>query len=122
MPYICPAGFWTCGFGSVGAGVFPGEAWTQEYAESRMRSDALKFARATLVLCPALRGNRLCAIADFSYNLGIGRLKSSTLRKRINAGDMRGAAVELMKWCRGGGKVLQGLIKRRAAESILLQD
>jgi lysozyme len=120
MPYLCPAGVWTCGWGSTGGDVFPGQAWTQEYADARMQRDALKFTKGTVVLCPRLRGDRLCAIADFSYNLGLGRLSGSTLRKRINADDMAGAAVELAKWVNGGGRRLQGLVRRRAMEEGLL--
>jgi len=117
-PYICPAGVLTCGFGSTGPDVFPGQAWTQEYADQRMTSDALKFAKGTLALCPTLKGDQLSAIADFSYNLGLGRLKGSTLRKRINAGDNQGIVRELNKWVMGGGKKLNGLVKRRYAESL----
>lgn len=120
MPYLCPAGIWTCGWGSTGFDVFPGKPWTQEYADRRMEQDAIKFAKGTLALCLNLSGNTLCAIADFSYNLGLGALRGSTLRKRINAGDMVGAKNELGKWVRGGGKVLPGLVLRRAAEAALL--
>lgn len=45
-----------------------------------------------------LDGDQLCAIADFAYNLGTGRLKSSTLRRKLNAGDIDGATDELRKW------------------------
>lgn len=120
MPYICPAGVWTCGWGSTGPDVFPGRAWTQAYADKRMEMDALRFARGTLSACPALSGAALSAISDFSYNLGLGALRGSTLRKRINAGDMAAARLELSKWVRGGGKVLPGLVIRRAAEAALL--
>lgn len=119
-PYLCPAGVWTAGWGSTGNDVIPGQPWTQDYADQRMKSDALRFARGTLRLCPDLRGSALCAIADFSYNLGLGRLQASTLRRKLNAGDMEGACAELAKWTRGGGKVLPGLVKRRAAEAALL--
>lgn len=120
MPYFCPAGILTCGWGSTGAGVVMGQAWTQAYADQRMQADALRFAKQTLALCPSLRGAPLCAIADFAYNLGVGRLRTSTLRKRIIAGDMQGAVVELLKWNRGGGKILAGLNRRRHAEVQLL--
>lgn len=119
-PYICPAGVWTCGWGSTGADVFPGKRWTQEYADRRMYADALKFAKGTAALCPGLRGHQLCAIADFAYNLGLGRLKASTLRRRINEGDLEAAKMELRRWVRGGGKVLPGLVRRREAEAALL--
>jgi lysozyme len=120
MPYICPAGVWTCGWGSTGPDVFPGKPWTQEYADYRLKIDAEKFARGTRLLCPFLDGDQLCAIADFSYNLGLGRLKASTLRRRLNAGDIDGAANELRKWIMGGGKKLPGLVLRREAECTLL--
>jgi lysozyme len=120
MPYYCPAGVLTCGWGSTGPDVFPGRAWTQEYADSRMLMDAQKFARGTLALCPSLAGNKLCAIADFSYNLGIGRLKSSTLRRKVNAGDWEAVPKELRKWVNGGGRRLQGLVLRREAEIALI--
>lgn len=120
MPYLCPAGVWTCGWGSTGPDVFPGRAWTQEYADRRLAQDALHFAQGALALCPGLRGDALCAIADFAYNLGLGRLKASTLRRKINAEDWEGARVELAKWVRGGGRVLPGLVLRRVAEAALL--
>ena len=119
-PYICPAGVWTCGWGSTGPDVFPGRAWTREYAAQRMEADAIKFARGTLAACPALAGNPLSAIADFAYNLGLGRLRASTLRKRVNAGDWDGAKIELRKWVNGGGRRLPGLVIRREAECALL--
>lgn len=119
-PYICPAGVWTCGWGSTGPDVFPGRAWTQEYADRRMYADALKFARGTLRLCPGLNDQQLCAIADFAYNLGLGRLKASTLRRKLNAGDMPAAKRELRKWVNGGGRRLPGLVLRREAEAALL--
>jgi lysozyme len=123
MPYICPAGVWTCGFGSTGPDVFPGKPWTMEYAERRLKIDAERFARETRLLCPFLDGDPLCAIADFAYNLGTGRLKASTLRRKLNAGDIDGAANELRKWVNGGGRRLLGLVLRREAErALLLRD
>ena len=120
VPYLCPAGVWTCGWGSTGPDVFPGRAWTQEYADQRMRMDALKFARGTLALCPNLKGDRLSAIADFAYNLGLGALRASTLRRVVNAGNWEAAKVQLMRWVQGGGRVWLALVKRRKAEATLL--
>lgn len=62
----------------------------------------------------------LNAIVDFAYNLGVGRLQTSTLRRKINAQDWAGAKAELMRWTRGGGRVLPGLVRRREAEIALL--
>jgi lysozyme len=118
--YYCPAGVLTCGYGSTGRDIKPGTVWTKEYAEARMQQDALKFSRGTKLLCPAASGTQLCALADFAYNLGLGNLKSSTLRRKINAGDIEGAKKQIMRWNKGGGKVLAGLTKRRTLEASLL--
>jgi lysozyme len=69
---------------------------------------------------PALPAGALAAVTDFAFNLGLARLKGSTLRRRLVAGDMAGAANELRKWTRGGGRVLPGLVLRREAEVALL--
>ena len=119
MPYYCPAGVLTCGWGSTGADVYPGRAWTQEYADRRMEQDAARFAREVKALCSSIEGDRLCAIADFAYNLGTGRLKTSTLRRKINTGDYAAVPAELARWVYGGGKKLNGLVSRRHAEAQL---
>lgn len=118
--YVCPAGVLTCGYGSTGPDIKPDTQWTKEQAEARMSSDAAGFASATRKLCPGQAGDNLAALADFAYNLGATRLAGSTLRRKINAGDIEGAKVELRKWVRGGGRVLPGLVLRREAEAALL--
>lgn len=118
--YTCPAGVLTCGYGSTGPDIKPDTVWTKEQADARMERDAARFETATRRMCPAIRGDALAAVADFAYNLGATRLKASTLRRRINAGDMSGARAELAKWIRGGGRILLGLVARRAAEAALL--
>jgi lysozyme len=72
--------------------------------------------------CPGLLiDERKCnAIVDFAYNLGVGRLQTSTLKRKINANDWEGAKEQLMLWTKGGGKVLPGLLKRRISECALL--
>lgn len=115
--YYCPAGVLTCGWGSTGKDILPNTVWSQEYADKRLMHDAVRFLKATQALCPNLEGERLGAIADFAYNLGIGRLKSSTLRKKLNEGDFESASRELKKWVNGGGKKLNGLVVRRDAEA-----
>lgn len=120
MPYICPAGVWTAGWGSTGPDVFPGRPWTREYADRRMEQDALRFARGALLACPGLAGEAVSAIGDFGYNIGLGALKGSTLRRRLNEGDIEAAKNELGRWVNAGGKRLKGLVIRRAAEAALL--
>jgi len=115
--YYCPAGVLTCGWGSTGKDILPNTVWTQDYADKRLMHDAVRFLKATQNLCPHLKGEQLGAIADFTYNLGVGRLKSSTLRKKINEGDFESASKELKKWVYGGGKKLKGLVVRRDAEA-----
>jgi lysozyme len=119
--YYCPAGVLTCGWGSTGPDITPSTVWTMAQATARMQLDAARFAVGTLRLCPGLSGDRLAAIADFAYNLGLTRLKGSTLRRRLLARDWQGACDELAKWIRGGGRVLPGLVLRRAAEIALMR-
>ena len=120
VPYICPAGVWSCGWGSTGRDVFPGQPWTQEYADRRLALDAGKFARGTMLACLSLENDSLCAVADFAYNVGLGALQCSTLRKKLNLEDWAGARRELAKWVHGGGRILPGLVLRRQAEASLL--
>jgi lysozyme len=120
MPYLCPAGVWTCGWGSTGPDVFPGRPWTQAFADARLARDAARFAAGARRLCPRLTGDALCAIADFAYNLGLGKLQASTLRRKLNDRDWAGARTELGKWINAGGRPLRGLILRRQAEGNLL--
>lgn len=66
-----------------------------------------------------LTDNQRGALVSFTYNLGPGNFGSSTLLKKVNAGDFKGAALEFAKWDKAGGKVLAGLTRRRAAEAEL---
>lgn len=119
--YLCPAGVPTIGYGSTGPDVQLGQVCTPEQAEARMQRDAAVFLAGAVAAVPtAATAGRQAALADFAYNLGLTRLRSSTLRRRALAGDWDGVRVELGKWTRGGGRVLPGLVKRRAAEVELL--
>lgn len=120
--YKCPAGVWTCGYGSTGPDVGPSTVWTREQSEARMREDAARFVAQAIKISPVLAAHprRLAAIADFIYNLGAARYRSSTLKRKIDAQDWPGAAEELGKWVWGGGKKLPGLVIRREAEAQLL--
>lgn len=121
--YLCPAGVWTCGYGSTGPDVKPGTQWSLQRAEERMQQDAQAFAGAAIKLCPVLPRHgeaKTAAIADFAYNLGATRLAGSTLRRKVNAGDWPAAQRELRKWVYGGGVKLPGLVIRREVEARLL--
>jgi len=97
---------------------------TEAEAEVYLARDLQSALAATLRYCPVLvteSEGRLAAIVDFTFNLGAGRLQTSTLRRRINQRDWAAAATELRRWVYGGGKVLPGLVARRAAECALLK-
>lgn len=120
-PYICPAGFWTIGFGHLCESNHP--PITEEEAEDYLAQDLQTALRATLRYCPVLATeseSRLAAIVDFTFNLGGGRLQTSALRRRINQRDWSAAAVELGRWVWGGGRVLPGLVMRRQLEVTMI--
>lgn len=119
-PYICPAGYWTIGYGHLCDSKHP--PITQDEAEEYLVADLRASLNATLRYCPVLATQtpgRLAAIVDFTFNLGAGRLQTSTLRRRINEQDWQAAAGVLRRWVYGGGRILQGLILRRHAECVL---
>ncbi len=120
--YFCPAGKITIGVGHTGPEVRLQDEWSRDKCIVVMRMDAERFISGTLTICPTLadKPHALAAIADFSYNLGLGQLKASTLRRKLNAGDIDGAAKELRKWVMGGGRKLPGLVIRRETERLLL--
>ena len=94
-----------------------------EEGEAYLAADMADALRATLRYCPVLAAEsdgRLAAIVDFTFNLGAGRLQTSTLRRRVNLRDWSSAATELRRWVYGGGVVLPGLVIRREAEIAML--
>lgn len=133
-PYICPAGVATIGYGATyyedGRKVTMADPpITRAQAEQLLLREIRKtYAAGVARLCPGLvtlalttgNWNPFNAITDFAFNCGVGRLQSSTLRKRLNAQDWNGAKEQLMLYVRGGGKVLPGLVRRRKAEAALL--
>lgn len=127
-PYLCPAGYWTVGYGSTytkdGKPVTKDTASvTKEQADELLNLDLARFLRETLAICPTLAAhspNRVAAILDFVYNLGPTRFRGSTLRKRIQSERWQDVPTELRKWVFGGGKRLPGLVRRREAEAALI--
>lgn len=121
QPYICPANYWTIGYGHLCDPTHP--PITEAEAEVYLARDLQTALAATLRYCPVLATepeDRLSAIVDFTFNLGAGRLRASTLRRRVNQRDWIEAGLELRRWVLGGGKILRGLVDRRDAEVCLL--
>lgn len=127
-PYLCPAGVPTIGWGTTrypnGKPVrLTDPPLTKEQADELLYADLARFHSDVFALCPGLAGSpgpRVGAIVDFTYNLGVGRLKASTLRRRINEKDWASVKTELMKWINAGGRPLRGLVLRRQAEANLI--
>ena len=120
-PYICPAGYWTIGYGRLCDPDHP--AIIEAKAQAYLTQDLIIAMKATLRFCPLLASeseSRLAAIVDFTFNLGAGRLQTSTLRRRVNQRDWDAVSHELRRWVYGGGRVLPGLVARREAECRLI--
>lgn len=137
FPYFCSAKLHTVGYGHV---LYPDQArlktderanyplrsehnrlWNADEIDSLLEADLLRFSAGVLRLCPSSADNQchLDAMVSFAFNVGLGNLQSSTLRMKYNRGDYDGAADEFLKWTKAGGKVLNGLVRRREAERAL---
>lgn len=121
--YLCPAGIPTLGVGHT-KGVKMGDSCTDAQAQSWFTDD-LEDAEAAvehLVKVPLSQG-QFDALVSFTYNLGAERLKTSTLLQYLNEGRPFAAAAQFKLWCHAGGKVVEGLVKRRAWETdVFLKD
>lgn len=121
-PYLCPAGYPTIGYGHVIPSLNHPPI-TREEAERLLRADLAWACAAALKYCPVLASEdprRLAAITSFTFNLGTGRLKASTLRRTINARNWPESERQLKRWKYAGARVLPGLVKRRQREADLL--
>ncbi|MCH7381355.1 lysozyme [Acinetobacter higginsii] len=119
--YLCPAGVWTIGFGTTvypdGTKVKKGDACTAEQAKAYFAYDLKRFENAVNSgLTVTINQNQFDALVSLTYNIGETALKKSTLLAKLNKGDLKGAAEQFTVWNKGGGKVLNGLVRRRAAE------
>jgi lysozyme len=126
-PYLCPAGVPTIGYGATryldGRAVTLKDPPITRVVAEVMLLDQVRmiYLPAVLKLCPGIdMPERLAAIIDWTFNLGAGNLKASTLRKRINANRWADVPAEIRKWNRGGGRVLKGLMLRREAEAAMI--
>ena len=124
VAYDDGVGVWTIGFGTTiypnGIKVKKGDTCTEAQAKSYMAHDLKKFEQAVngAVNIP-LNQNQFDALVSLAYNIGTGAFNKSTLVKKLNAGDIRGAADQFDVWINAGGKRMQGLVNRRAREKAL---
>lgn len=124
VSYLCPANVWTIGFGTTvypsGKKVKQGEKCTPQQANEYFAHDLKRFESAVnnLVKAP-LSQNQFDALVSLTYNIGETAFSKSTLLKKLNAKDYAGAADQFPRWNKGGGKVLKGLVRRRADERAL---
>lgn len=115
--YRCPAGVWTIGWGHT-KGVREGQVITQAQADSLLECDLLTFVNYVNGLRLNLTQGQFDALVDFAYNCGTGNLEKSTLLRKVRANaPLTEIQTEFRKWNKGGGKVLAGLVKRRAWEA-----
>jgi lysozyme len=135
-PYRCPARLWTVGVGHV---LYPAQgrlpldqrdafplapednrAFSKAEVDGTLSADLIRFETGVARLLPlVLTQNQVDALVSFSFNLGLGRLQGSTLRSKVLRREMEAAADEFLKFTRGGGKILPGLVKRRNDERAL---
>lgn len=109
-------GVLTIGYGSTGAHVKPGMTISEPQAEALLRQDLARFEeRVSRLVKVPLTDNQFSALVSFDFNTGA--IDKSTLLKKLNKGDYNAVPSELMKWVNAGGKRVQGLVNRRAAES-----
>ena len=117
--YLCPAGVWTIGYGHT-LDVREGDVIDQEAAEALLIEDLEEFeGYVTSLVEIELKQHQFDALVAWTFNLGPTNLKESTMLNRINYGPLSDVPFQLQRWNRAGGQVLDGLVKRRAAEAAL---
>jgi len=120
--YLCPAGVWTIGYGHT-ANVKEGDTIDQETAEAFLIEDLESFERdVTRLVEVPLTQQQFDALVSWTFNLGAGNLAESTLLRKLNNYQYAEVPEQMMRWVRAGGQVLEGLVRRRAAEAALFQS
>ncbi|RAZ68044.1 lysozyme [Enterobacter cloacae] len=122
--YQDSVGVWTIGYGWTqpvdGKPIRAGMTIKQETAERLLKTGLVSYESDVYRLVKVgLTQGQFDALVSFTYNLGARSLSTSTLLRKLNAGDYAGAANEFQRWNKAGGKVLNGLSRRREAERAL---
>lgn len=110
---------WTIGWGSTGLGIGPDTIWTQQQCDDRFENDIIAYADevSNAIGDAPTTQNQFDALVSFHYNTGA--ISKATLTKRHKAGDTAGAIAEFGRWVRNDGRVMKGLVNRRADEAAL---
>ena len=120
--YYCSGGVLTIGYGHTG-GVKESDTITQEEAEKLLRADVFKFEEYVEDnVMVELDQSQFDALVAWTFNLGPGNLRESTMLKKLNNGEYESVPFEMRRWNKAGGKTLDGLIRRRQAESLLFES
>lgn len=121
MPYQDAGGAWTVGYGCLLPLRMPTDKPISQFeADSMLAAQVQKVAEGIEGMVDyVLAQNEVDALISFAYNVGLGALKKSTLLRRLNQGDIDGAALEFGRWNKVGTKIVAGLINRRAAEKAM---
>ena len=114
--YRDPIGILTSCTGHTGPELRMGMVFTKQQCEQQLLADLLKHSEALDCINTPMTDGQKAAFLSFAFNVGEGAFCGSTLARKANAGDMRGACAELSRWTLAGGKEMPGLVKRRAAE------
>lgn len=118
--YLDAAGIWTIGYGHTGQQVGSGMRIDAATAEAWLRQDLATAEEAIhSLVTQTLPQASFDALVSFVFNVGTAAFAGSTLLRKLNAGDVEGAAAEFERWRYAGGRVLPGLLRRRIAERTL---
>jgi lysozyme len=121
VAYQDSKGVWTIGWGHT-AGVKRGDVCTQAQADAWLLADVQDAVYAVNhYVAIKLRQNEFDALVDFVFNVGAGNFANSTLLRKLNRGDLVGAANEFERWDMSGGVHLSGLLRRRKAEEAMFE-
>ena len=119
--YQCSAGVWTIGYGHT-KDIVQGMTISKEQAEEMLVDELHEYENyINKYVTVALSQNQFDALVSWVYNLGPANLKASTLLKVLNQGKYEDVPAQIKRWNKAGGKVLEGLIRRREAEACLFQ-
>lgn len=120
--YLDTGGVWTIGVGHTGPEVVQGLTCTMEQAMAWLAEDVREAEDAiNKAVKVSLTQNQFDALVSFVFNVGVGAFLSSTLLKKLNAGDYEGAAGQFPRWNKDNGKEIAGLTKRRHLEQSVFQ-